>query len=388
MIWHVYIKEMIDALRDRKTLLLSVMIPILFNLGLVLFMDRVFLAEKQEVYTVSVKKESDAELIGWLKEIQDVEVKEGEDPVVLVKEGKAQAAIEADSSFMSQLKRNEAPVITIYADQSSQKGSTAASKVVVHLETKKQQIVQQRLVDSGTELSLLQPFTLAEKSINEKDDMSLYMITIFSQLILVLGILMGELSVANDLFAGEKERKTMEALIMTPVNRLHIIIGKWLAISSLGAISGIFSLLTFVTVVTFFTNRLSEAMNMGENLFFFVTSLGVGIVTFALLLATVLMILSLLANTMKEAQNYTAPVTTLVMIPYFFLIGLSPNELQMHHFLIPFLNIFALIKQLIYGIYKIDSMLYVAASSIGLMVIGFSLAFMMFRKSKWVLGKS
>jgi len=76
------------------------------------------------------------------------------------------------------------------------------------------------------------------------------------------------------------------------------------------------------------------------------------------------------------------------MIPYFFLIGLSRNELQMHHFLIPFLNIFVLIKQLIYGIYKIDSMLYVDASSIGLMVISFFFAFMMFCKSKWVLGKS
>lgn len=91
---------------------------------------------------------------------------------------------------------------------------------------------------------------------SEGDDTSLYLISIFAQLIIVLAVLMGGLPAANDLFAGEKERKTMEALLMTPVNRLHIIIGKWLAISTLSMVSGIFSVITFIIGVNVFTENL------------------------------------------------------------------------------------------------------------------------------------
>ncbi|UOY91634.1 ABC transporter permease subunit [Ectobacillus sp. JY-23] len=388
MTWHVYVKEMIDALRDRKTLILSVLIPVLFNIGLVLFMDRVFLAEKKETYTLAVKENTSLQVLDWIKELEDVEIEIAKDPTEVVKAGDAQAALEVDSSFEEKFKSGQSPGVTVYADSSSQKGSAAADKIMTQLTVKQQIAIQERLAASGTDPNVIKPFQLSLESISEQDDMSLYMITIFSQLILILGILTGQLSVANDLFAGEKERKTMEALIMTPVNRLHIILGKWLAISSLGMIGGIFSLITFVTVVTFFTDKLAKALNIGENLFFFISSLGIGIITFALLTATVLMILSLLANTMKEAQNYTAPLMTVVMIPYFMLIGLSPNELGAKHFLIPFMNIFALIKQLIYGIYVPINILYVALSSLTLMAICFSIAYMMFKKSKWVLGKS
>jgi sodium transport system permease protein len=91
---------------------------------------------------------------------------------------------------------------------------------------------------------------------------------------------------------------------------------------------------------------------------------------------------------MKEAQNYTAPIMTIVMVPYFLLIGLSPNELQAKHFLIPFMNIFALIKQLMYGVYEVKSIIYTTGSSLALMAVCFGIAYAMFHKSKWVLGKS
>lgn len=388
MTWLVFKKEMIDALRDRKTLFFSVMIPILFNVLLVLYFDRVLLADKQETYTIAVQETTNEQVLGWINELPNITVLKTNSPIEEVKAGKAQLAMEVDSSFTEKLNQYQTPAITLYADTSSQKGSAISNQIITQLEKKKQQFVQERLVNKGTDPNILQPFVFSEKSINQKDAFSLYMITIFSQLILILSIFMGQISVANDMFAGEKERKTMEALILTPVNRIHIITGKWLAISSLGLISGIFSLVSFITVVTLFTNKLSKALNMSDNVLLFTFALLVGIVSFSLLTATVLMILSLLANTMKEGQNYIAPVTTCMMIPYFFLIGLSPNELNTTYFLIPFMNIFALIKQIMYSIYNPINIACVAGSSILFILICFSIAYGMFQKSKWVLGKS
>ncbi|GAA0321614.1 sodium ABC transporter permease NatB [Bacillus carboniphilus] len=388
MSWYVYKKEMLDALRDRKTILLTILIPILFNLALVFFMDRVFLAENEETYQVAVSESMDGQIVDWLGELESVEVVKDGSPLSLMEDAKAQLAIETDSSFTEKLANHENPSITIYGDPASKKASEAMDLVMGHFELKRQETITGSLVNSEVDPSLLEPFTVVQETISGEDGMSLYMIAIFSQLILVLGVIMGELSIANDLFAGEKERKTMEALIMTPVNRFHIIIGKWLAISSLGIISGIFSLLTFVLGVNYFTEKMAEALNINENLFFFVTSLGTGLIFFALLVGSLLMIFSLMANTMKEGQNYMAPLTSVAMVPYFLLIGLSPNELTAQYFLIPFMNIFALIKQLIYGIYDVQSVLYVLGSSALFVGISFAIAYTMFQKSKWVLGKS
>ncbi|WP_243298258.1 ABC transporter permease [Bacillus litorisediminis] len=388
MSWYIYKKEMLDALRDRKTILLTVLIPVLFNLALVLFFDRVFLAEKVDTYEVAVQENTDPQLIDWLEEIDNIDIVVNEEPNVLVENGEAQVAIQTDVSFSDKLVNHENPSITMFFDPASQKASTAADTINSHLESKKQQVIIDSLADQDVDPSLLQPFTITQETTSGEDnEMSLYMITIFAQLILVLSVIMGEMSIANDLFAGEKERKTMEALLMTPVNRLHIIVGKWLAISSLGVISGIFSLLTFVIGVMYFTEKLYEAMNIHENLSFFVTSLGVGLILFAVLVASLLIIFSLIANTMKEGQNYMAPLSSLAMVPYFLLISQSPNELTDMHFLIPFMNIFALIKQLIYGIYDFQSILYVIVSSVFFIALSFGIAYTMFRKSKWVLGK-
>jgi sodium transport system permease protein len=107
---------------------------------------------------------------------------------------------------------------------------------------------------------------------------------------------MGGLPAANDLFIGEKERKTMEALLMTPVNRLHLIVGKWLAIAVLSMISGIFSVITFILGVNLLTENLAKALRLDQNIGFFTFSLLVGIIFFSLLVSSVQMILSLLAK--------------------------------------------------------------------------------------------
>jgi len=387
MAWHVFMKELKDALRDRKTIVLSILLPILFNLGLLFFMEKVFMNDEVEQVKVAVDSASDKQVTNWLEDIEELEIVSSEDPLKMVENGDAVVAISTDSDFMKQLEKGEMPEVIIQADPTSTKGGNASDLIANTLTMKKQEFIQQRLVEHQIDPSEIEPFQISLKSVSEGDDMSLYMVSIFAQLIIVLAVLMGGLPAANDLFAGEKERKTMEALLMTPVHRLHIILGKWLTISALSMISGIFSVITFIVGVNLFTENLAEALQLDKNIGFFTVSLLVGIIFFALLISSLEMVLSLLANTMKEAQNYISPVTTLAMVPYFILIGTSANELSATYFMIPFLNIYALIKQLIYGIYDATSILLVVGSSTIFIVISFLIAYVMFSKSKWVLGK-
>lgn len=387
MTWEVYKKEMKDSIRDQKTLFLSVFIPMLFSIGLIFFMEKIFFGDTEEILPVAVDANIDEAVQEWVSDTEGIKVIVTEDPVQQVYDGKAVAAVQASKDFMDELENFNSPEIKILSDPSSKRGDSASTLLSWQLETKLQELISIRLMENNIEPSLIQPFILQVEDISEDDSMSLYMLSFFAQLIIILTVVMGGIPSANDLFAGEKERKTMEALLMTPVKRIHIITGKWLTIATLGAASGIVSVITFVLSIHLFAENLSQALKISDNLLTFTFSIIVGIIFFALLIASIQMIVSLLANNLKEASNYISPISMLSMLPYFILISISANELTDVHFMIPFFNIYALIKQLIYGIYDIKSVLLVAGSSLVVIVIIFLIALGMFRKSKWVLGK-
>lgn len=390
MMKHVYLKEMKDSFRDRKTIFLSIIIPILFNIGIVFFMDQILLVDRpDEKIDVSINEQADPEVISWLKSVEQLHIIEVADPLAHVKSGDSLIAFEVDSAFTHLIKEEQSPEITIYAEPTSTKASSAMDTVSAMLTLKKNELTSERLMEEDVSLAVMEPFAFSTQSVTgEEDGFSKYMISIIAQIIIVIGVLMGGMPASSDLFAGEKERKTMEALMMTPVKRIHILLGKWLTIASLGIMSGIFSVITLVVFVQLFTTNMKEALNLTDHLTVFISSLSVGIIVFALLVAAIQMVLSLLANTMKEAQNYVSPVMMVSMIPYFILIGVTPHELTNVYFIIPVMNIYALIKQLIYGIYDLTSVLLVVGSSAVFIAITFAIGAFMFSKGRWVLGKT
>ncbi|WP_054949778.1 ABC transporter permease [Numidum massiliense] len=388
MTGHVYYKEMVDTMRDRKTLLLSIMFPIMFMVGLIFLFEFVMFADSTDQIKVAVSK-GNTPVHEWLKESDKFRVTAVSDPVQRVKDGEAAIAVKVPSNFAKKMAANETPEIATVIDPGSQKGNEAAELLGSYFAGKKQTLIYERLAANNIDVKTIEPFQLAQKNIGgEEEHASLMMLGMFAQMVIVFAVLMGGMPAANDLFAGEKERKTMEALLMTPVKRLHLIVGKWLAIATLGIISGIFSVVTLIVSVTFFTEKLSAALKLDDSLFPFIGTLLIGIVALAFLLASIEMIASLAANTMKEAQNYIAPISMLVMVPYFLLINTSVNELATYHFLIPVMNVCALIKQLIFGVYDVTSVVYVVASSLVFIGLTFGIAYAMFKKGKWVLGKS
>ncbi|HLR15713.1 MAG TPA: ABC transporter permease [Bacillota bacterium] len=390
MFRHVYVKEMIDTFRDRKTLFLSVLIPIIFSIGIVFFMDHILLADTPDKpVDVAINQTADQEVVDWIDEIDSVQLQKVSDPVQVGRDGDVLVAIDVQDDFIQIMEKGESPLVSIYAEPTSSKAENVVNGLMTMFTEKQGEIVASELQAADVNIEVLQPFGIDVQNLSGSDDgVSSFVISIIAQIVIVIAVMVGGLPASSDLFAGEKERKTMEALIMTPVNRIHILLGKWLTIATLGIMSGIFSVITLVVFVQLFTTNMKEALDLSNNVFYFTSSLIVGIIFFALLISALEMVISLFANTMKEAQNYVSPLMFLAMIPYFILIDVSPNEFTHTHFLIPFLNIYALIKQLVYGIYDITSILLVVGSSVVFILITLGIGMFMFSKSKWILGKS
>lgn len=68
------------------------------------------------------------------------------------------------------------------------------------------------------------------------------MLSAILPMLILTSIVSGAMPIALDIMAGEKDRKSIEALLLTPVSRNKVLVGKWLAVSTFGVASGVFAL--------------------------------------------------------------------------------------------------------------------------------------------------
>lgn len=391
MLGTVYKKELLDAFRDRKIVFLTILIPLLLNMGAVIFFEYfLFSSDKEAAYTVTISKNTDAVLIDYLSKQDQLIIEKSSNPIAVAKAGDAQVALITSDDFSESIKNEKTTTITLYSEAISKTGGEALMLVNDALHQYSNQLVQTRLDGKGVSVETIQPFAIVEKPLtNENNEMQAvyYLLSLFFPLIMVTAVMSGGLPAATEYFAGEKEKKTIESLLITPVKRTTIVVAKWLAIATISVITVTISLGTFFIAIQLFTKEFAKALDGAPLLHLFFSTL-VASVLFSLLTAAILTIASMLSQSFKEMQSYSSPLFMLVLIPYYALLTKAPTELTTTYFLIPFVNIFALFKELSYGIFSF-SHLFLTCLSLGVFVfILFFVMLKMFKQDRWLIPKS
>ncbi|NCU17637.1 hypothetical protein GW534_07690 [Bacillus sp. P1(2020)] len=106
---------------------------------------------------------------------------------------------------------------------------------------------------------------------------------------------------------------------------------------------------------------------------------------YAMFCASILMMTSIVAKTVKEANSYASPIMMLTMFPAFFTTSVGVNELGLYHFVIPILNIFSSYKELLYGVVNFEHILITVLSNLAVVFVLFMISRVMFLKDKWVM---
>ncbi|MGP1909699.1 ABC transporter permease [Metabacillus sp. JX24] len=384
MLLNCYLKEMKDCFRDSRTLILTVLLPIILMTGLTLFYERMVSGGEEDTYTLAVEEtinQAEEELFTPLKNVDLV--KTG-NPEEAVKEGDAQAAVILDSDFTAKIEDGKTASITMIGDSFSQNSSTLMTLVSGALTAYEKTVVGERLAENGTDPSLIQPLVIEQKEMTQEDP-TINLVALLVPMILALAIGIGASPAASDLFAGEKEKKTMEALLMTPVSRTTLLFSKWLAISSLGAITGLITLGVVSLEVAFLTENLRKAVSFGSDAPIIIGMALLISVIYAMFMASVLMLTSIIGKTVKESQSYSSPVLMIGTIPALTTTSIGINEFELHHFAIPVLNLFTILKELLFGIVQYDHILLVLGSNLAVMVIALIIGRILFLKDKWVM---
>ncbi|WP_144495092.1 ABC transporter permease [Bacillus pumilus] len=387
----VFKKEMTDALRDRKTLLLTVLIPLLTMLGLVFFYESMIADPGDETYTVAVNEKLPTEMNQMIKEVKNLTLETFDDPQQAVKDGKANAYLEMPKEADDMLQHQQSFAIKIHGYTTDDDSVIAVQMLQSLLEQYQNQVVEKRLAADQINTSVIHPFQVQAVDVEEGDEgengMTSMLLSILLPMILVTSVISGALPAALDIVAGEKDRKSIEALFLTPASRLQILIGKWLAVSMFGILSGIVAIGMLLLSTLLFTEKLKQALNFGDQMWSIIVIMFAALIIFSFMVSMIELLLSVVSSSVKEAQSYMSMIITLGVIPMFFTMRAGATQLDTYYFAVPFLNIHALCKQLMFGIIDPMAVTLTLGSSALAVVILFVIVRSLFMKEKWMLAK-
>ncbi|KMY22390.1 ABC transporter permease [Bacillus sp. FSL K6-4563] len=387
----VFLKEMTDALRDRKTLLLTVLIPLLTMLGLVFFYESMIADPGDKTYTVAVNEKLPTEMNQMIKEVKNLTLETFDDPQQAVKDGKANAYLEMPKEADDMLQHQQSFAIKIHGYTTDDDSVITVQMLQSLLEQYQNQVVEKRLAADQINTSVVHPFQVQAVDVEEGDEgengMTSMLLSILLPMILVTSVISGALPAALDIVAGEKDRKSIEALFLTPASRLQILIGKWLAVSMFGILSGIVAIGMLLLSTLLFTEKLKQALNFGDQMWSIIGVMFAALIIFSFMVSMIELLLSVVSSSVKEAQSYMSMIITLGVIPMFFTMRAGATQLDTYYFAVPFLNIHALCKQLMFGIIDPMAVTLTLGSSALAVVILFVIVRSLFMKEKWMLAK-
>lgn len=360
MIFTIFKKELKDTLRDRRTIIAMIVVPILvfpLIIGISTSVSKHFAdQQKEEVLKIAViSTKTDNQFTQHLASIPDSfgpkDLIFREDTLGLRKEistDSIQLAFVIPANFDEEQSENKQSTIQIY-----HKGVNIGNKarVQTYLSEIKNTFLVERFEKLNLDTKLIEP--IEEQYIDfssEKEVFGKIAGGILPYLFIIFGFI-GCMYPAIDLFTGEKERKTLETLLTTPVPRWKILMGKMMVIVLSGMAAASFSLLgLFVGLRVLNLVDSPEILAVIDGILTpqFILSLFVLLLPLTIFFAGIMIPATIYAKSFKEAQSVLTPVNFLVILPTF--VGFLPNiELDYTTAFIPIVNIVLATKEIVAG---------------------------------------
>jgi len=350
----IYAKETLEAIRDRRTLLVMIVLPALFmplaTLGIPYLAQR----QQQQIQTVTPKVAivgQDPALIHLAYTTKLIAPVHAADATAALRQQQVLAVVEIPQGFEQIIARNgQAHVGILY--NASDTGSTAArARVVELLSTYSQRVVAARLSARHLNPRDLLPVVLDQRNVATQRQVTGLLLASLLPFFIAMWAVVGGMSVAVDLAAGEKARGTLESLLVTPPSREAIVIGKVLSVvtASMGAV--VVVLVTMMVSLRWgypYLLRTTQKIDVSLPVGTAIVMLGVAVLFSALVSATQLAI-SIFARSPREAQQYVTPLYFVTVLPALAVQFVSDWQRSAWASVVPVLNAFFAFRELLLG---------------------------------------
>jgi sodium transport system permease protein len=313
----VFRKEIVDALRDRRTLMVvlasSVLVGPLVLVALSFFQagldER---AEMREVYVSGI--EYAPSLRNYLeRQTYTLKAAPPDYEAQLRAATLSAPVVVIPRDFEAALLHGNAPVVEVVSDSTNRQAEGGVARIQSLLSGFIRERAALGLALRGVSVEVLEPMQLEDRDLASSQTRATQLTGVLPFFV-IIAVLYGALSAALDTTAGERERGSLEPLLMNPSRRSSLVVGKWGAVASVSMLIAVLSCMSFVPGQWLLQSDSLKALfqfGLREALLFLVVLL-----PFAATLSALLMAVAIRCKSFKEAQaNSTVIVLALSVMP-------------------------------------------------------------------------
>ena len=370
----LYKKEIMDVIRDKKTIFAMVVLPIILYPLLFLAIMQVMLlinsSQQERTYYISYENVEDAhrqELNEWIAGDED-DLEYNIKAVESVNPAEELQKEEIDAYLTTEVTESQI-IYEIHYLSAITNSMTVSDMLEEEIEALSKKKAEDNALEQGLDVKkVLYPLDITFEDASSTESSLGSILGSIVPFLLITSILMGAMYPAIDITAGEKERGTLETLLTLPIGNGELIVSKFLSVATVAIVSVFINVISMGGVAAYLyatMNSLSEGMGefkIGSFVPAILITL-VCVIAFALFISAIVMCICAFAKSFKEANNYTSPLTIVVILASY--ISFIPNiELNAKTALIPVANICLLIKNLLLFKYDFGVILMVLLSNV------------------------
>jgi sodium transport system permease protein len=338
----VLAKELVDGLRDRRTVVMAVVFPLLGPVVLAAALSmasrQARSAEEDGLRLPVAGAEHAPALVAFLAEGGLDAAPAPADPEGAVRRGDAEVVLIVPEGFGERLREGQPAPVRLVVDTSRHGARAAGERVRARLEAWAQRTAAQRLVVRGVHPLVTAPLALETTDVSTPESRAALLFSVMPYF-LVMAVFMGGMAVAIDTTAGERERHSLEPLLANPAPRAALVLGKVAASSffsllALAETSAAFGLLPVVLP----PERLGLALRLDPGV---VLKVFVLCLPFLLAANALMVLVAARARTFRAAQTTLSFLMLLPAVPGFVL-AVTPVKVKAWMAMVP-----ALAEQLV-----------------------------------------
>lgn len=383
-------KEMLDVFRDKKTVVMMLVVPVILYplvfIGAMQIMAAISSSMEEQNYRIAIEAEDDGAFrdrlinkrdnlqnnsnvdgnasAGQVESDESVETDETSYTITIVDPesiGDYEEALENEELdvYIRGTMQGRKLKYDVYYISSVTNSNYAMNIVMDVFDEYREELTQARITDAGLDIhEILEPVLYEDQDTASNEQFLGSLMGSVLPFMLVLSLLMGTMYPAIDTTAGERERGTLETILTLPVTNRQLIVSKFLTVAVIGMISALLNIISMGGIAVYMYKIMDMQADVASfDMAKFYPAILVGILSifaFSLFISAVTMCVTSFAKSYKEANNYITPLMLVVMFVGY--IGFIPNiELTQTMAMIPIANICLLIKNML--VFKIDYMI-------------------------------
>ena len=352
-------KEIIEFVRDWRTLLATILIPLILFPALFIVLPLLLQSEAAELEALEldivVQGDVHEDLVAALK---------GDRMVVIIEalpsdianlsdpgsDGERLRNNEIDSILRMQVSGNNTWNYSILQFSTSEHSSQARSRVLTQLWAWESEVVNRSLLEKGLDPdTTLDPVkwdgSLSAADTATSGEQAGMILSLFIPMALAIWTASSAMQPSIDMTAGERERGTLEALLCLPCSRIELLSGKWLAVASIAGVSVGLQVVGLIFAITYLAS--SSFIAIPTMSITSILLIATAVILFAIMVVAFELALAMKAQSVKEAGTLLAPSIILIVFPALFTQVINLDGIESWWFAIPLVNVLLALRELL-----------------------------------------